>query len=70
VFGAVVGVLFSWVWITYTYPVLVGHVLSLDVFVSTALLCVVASSAVAAIAGTVAVSGVIRRLMVEGVRAE
>jgi putative ABC transport system permease protein len=70
VVGAILGIFFSWVWIEYTYPVLVGYVLELSVAARTVAFIVVAATATAALTGALAVRGVLSRSLAEGIRVE
>jgi len=70
VLGAVVGSVFSWIWVRFTYPVLVGHVLDLHFAWTGAMVCTVLATITAIVAGYVMAASGLRQSAVATVRAE
>jgi putative ABC transport system permease protein len=70
VLGVALGMLASWIWIRFTYPVLVGYVLRLDFAWTNAILCVAFATATALLAGGVTGYARLRESPIAAVRAE
>jgi ABC-type antimicrobial peptide transport system permease subunit len=68
--GVLVGIVASWIWIRFTYPVLVGYVLHLHIAWVNAIVCVTLASVMAVLAGVAAGYLRLREEPVDALRAE